>query len=404
MSTRTTAAARTLHPDTIAIHAGQPFDPSTGAVSFPIFQTSTFAQAAPGEHQGYAYARGDNPTRRALEECLAAIEGARFGVAFASGLAAVNAVVATLRQGDHVVASLDLYGGSYRLFTKVFARFGVRFSFVDTTNRAALEAAFEPETKLLWLETPSNPLLTITDIEAASSLARSRGVRVVADNTFSTPLNQEPLALGADIVLHSTTKYLNGHGDVIGGAVLTNDPEIDREIRFLQNAIGGVPGPQDAYLILRGLKTLSLRVARHNQSALEVARFLAADSRVRRAYYPGLLSHPGHEIAKKQQRGFGGVVSFDLGSREEANAFCRATRLFALAESLGAARSLVCHPPSMTHASVEPDVRAARGISDGLVRLSVGLEDARDLIADVNQALDAAAQVAARAVAPDRAA
>jgi cystathionine gamma-lyase len=382
----------TLHPDTLAIHAGQAFDPRTGSVSFPIFQTSTFAQHAPGESRGYAYARGDNPTRRALEECLAAIEGARYGVAFASGLAAVNAVISTLKAGDHVIAGRDLYGGSYRLFTKVFAKFGVRFSFVDTSSLQAIEAAIEPATRLLWLETPSNPLLTITDIKASAALGRARGARVLVDNTFATPVTQRPLELGADLVLHSTTKYLNGHGDVIGGAILTSDPEIDREIRFLQNAIGGVPGPQDCYLILRGLKTLSLRVERHFQSAQKVAEFLAADPRVRKVYHPGLPSHPGHEIAARQQTAFGGIVSFDLATREEANAFCTSTQLFALAESLGAPRSLVCHPPTMTHASVEPEVRKDRGIGDGLVRLSVGLEDARDLIADLDRALDAAAK------------
>ena len=383
-----------LHPDTLAIHAGQAFDPRTGAVAFPIFQTSTFAQHAPGESRGYAYARGDNPTRQALEECLAAIEGARYGVAFASGLAAVNAVISTLKQGDHVIAGRDLYGGSYRLFTKVFAKFGVRFSFVDTSRVADIEAAIEPSTKLLWLETPSNPLLTITDIKATAAAGRSRGVRVLVDNTFATPITQRPLELGADLVLHSTTKYLNGHGDVIGGAILTSDPEIDREVRFLQNAIGGVPGPQDSYLILRGLKTLSLRVERHFQSALKVAEFLAADARVRKVYYPGLKTHPGHEIAARQQTAFGGIVSFDLETREQANAFCTSTELFALAESLGAPRSLVCHPPTMTHASVEPEVRQDRGIGDGLIRLSVGLEDVRDLIADIDRALTAAAAVA----------
>ena len=384
----------TLHQDTLAIHAGQAFDPRTGAVTFPIFQTSTFAQHSPGETRGYAYARGDNPTRQALERCLAAIEGARYGVAFASGLAAVNAVISTLKQGDHVIAGRDLYGGSYRLFTKIYAKFGIRFSFVDTSDVKAIEAAIEPATKLLWLETPSNPLLTITDIKAASALGKARGARVLVDNTFATPIAQRPIELGADLVLHSTTKYLNGHGDVIGGAILTNDEEIDREIRFVQNAAGGVPGPQDCYLILRGLKTLSLRVERHFRSAQTVAEYLAVDSRVRRVYYPGLKSHPGHEIAARQQTAFGGIVSFELGSREEANEFCKTTKLFALAESLGAPRSLVCHPPSMTHASVEPEVRKDRGISDGLVRLSVGLEDARDLIADIDQALEASVRVA----------
>lgn len=379
-----------LHPDTLAIHAGQPFEPRTGAVSFPIFQTSTYAQHGPGESRGYAYARGDNPTRRALEECLAALEGARYGVAFASGLAAVNAVMSTLKQGDHVIAGRDLYGGSYRLFTKVFAKFGVGFTFVDTSKTDQIESAYRENTKLLWLETPSNPLLTITDIRAAAETARVRTVRVLVDNTFATPITQRPLDLGADIVLHSTTKYLNGHGDVIGGVLLTNDPEIDRDIRFLQNAIGGVPGPQDCYLILRGLKTLSLRVERHCRSAHEVALFLVRDARVKKVYYPGLPAHPGHETAARQQTAFGGIVSFELEGLDRASAFCKAIQLFALAESLGAPRSLACHPPTMTHASVEPEVRKDRGISDGLIRLSIGLEDVRDLIADLDRALSAA--------------
>ncbi len=377
--------------DTLAVHAGQGNEETTGAVTFPVFQTSTYEQLSPGVTRGFSYSRTENPTRRALEECLAALEGARYGLCFASGLAAVNAVLALLAQGDQVVACRDLYGGSYRIFTKVFARFGVRFRFVDATDVDALAAALEPATRLLWLESPSNPLLQVTDLEAASAIAHRQGVRVVVDNTFATPVLQRPLALGADLVLHSTTKYLNGHGDVIGGALVTDDADLADELRFLQNALGGVPAPQDCFLVLRGLKTLALRVERHCQSAEAVAGFLANDARVRRVHYPGLPDHPGHAIARRQQRAFGGIVSFELPDFEAARRFCTATRLFTLAESLGAAKSLLCHPPTMTHASVEPEVRRANGIRDGLVRLSVGLEDPADLLADLEQALAVAA-------------
>jgi cystathionine gamma-lyase len=385
--------------ETLAVHAGQDNEARTGAVSFPIFQTSTYEQVAPGVTRGFSYSRTENPTRRALEECLAALEGARHGLCFASGLAAVHAVLCLLGQGDHVVAGRDLYGGSYRLFTKVFTRFGVRFTFVDATSLGEIEAAIEPRTRLLWLESPSNPLLRITDLAAAASIARGRGLRVVVDNTFATPVLQRPLDLGADLVLHSTTKYLNGHGDVIGGAVATNDGELDERLRFLQNAVGGVPAPQDCYLVLRGVKTVALRVERHCRSAEAVARLLAGHPKVRRVYYPGLPEHPGHAIARRQQSAFGGVVSFELADFEEARSFCSATRLFTLAESLGAAKSLVCHPPTMTHASVEPEVRKASGISDGLVRLSVGLENVGDLLADVEQALEIAARAGRTACA-----
>ena len=376
--------------DTRAIHAGQPDDATTGAIAVPVYQTSTFAQAEPGVHQGYAYARSENPTRSALEANLAALEDARFGLAFASGLAAVNNVLNLLEAGDHVVSCTDLYGGSYRLFTKLYARFGITFTFVDTTDLASVERAFRPRTRLLWLESPSNPLLRVTDLAACSALAHSRGVLAVADNTFATPVLQQPLALGADIVVHSTTKYLNGHSDVIGGAVLTNSPELHERLRFFQNAVGAIPGPQDCSLVLRGIKTLGLRVGRHCANAGAIARWLASDHRVARVHYPGLASHPQHALAGRQMGDFGGIVSFELADEAAARAFARAVQLWTVAESLGGPWSLLCHPPTMTHASVEPEVRRRNGITDGLVRLSPGLEDAQDLIEDLDRALAAA--------------
>ncbi len=374
--------------DTLAIHAGQPNEERTGAVTFPIFQTSTFGQLEPGVTKGFCYGRTDNPTRRALEECVAALEGGGSGIAFASGLAAASACLQLLRKGDHVVAGRDLYGGIYRLFTKVYSKFGVEFSFADLTNPAELERALRPSTKLLWLETPSNPLLRITDIAAASGLAGERDVRVVADNTFATPYLQRPLDLGADIVLHSTTKYLNGHSDVIGGLLVTRDPNLAAELRFYQNAVGAVPGPQDCFLTLRGIKTLGVRMDRHCRNAARVAEFLAGHPKVERVHYPGLPGHPGHEIASHQQRLFGAMVSLELwAGLDETKRFAARTRLFTLAESLGSVKSLLCHPPTMTHASVEPEVRRQNGIPDGIIRLSVGIEDAEDLIADLDQAL-----------------
>lgn len=377
--------------NTRAIHAGQPNDPETGAVTFPIHQTSTFAQEEPGVHKGFCYSRTDNPTRRALERNLAAVEEAAHGLAYASGLAAVNGVLNLLRAGDRVLAGRDLYGGSYRIFTKLYAKFGVGFDFVDPTDLAAVERGFRPETRLLWLETPSNPLLTVTDIAACASLAKARGVRTVVDNTFATPVLQKPLQLGADLVLHSTTKYLNGHSDVIGGAVLTDSKELYDELKFFQNAVGAVPGPQDCFLILRGIKTLGLRMDRHLANAREIAFRLAEDPRVSKVYFPGLPDHPQHDLARRQMTGFGAIVSFELpGGLAAARRFSKAAKLWTLAESLGGVRSLFCHPPTMTHASVEPEVRRAAGIGDGLIRLSVGLEDVEDLIADLDLALEAA--------------
>ena len=374
--------------DTRAIHAGQADDPTTGAVTTPIYQTSTFRQTEPGINKGFCYARTGHPTRSALEENLAELEGARYGLAFASGMSAIHAVLSLLSRGDHVVSTQDLYGGAWRIFTKIFARFGIDFTFVDTRSPAAIEAAIRPETKLLWLETPSNPLLHVTDIARCSAIARGKGITTVVDNTFATPVLQQPLTLGADLVVHSTTKYINGHSDVIGGAVVTNDQGLFDELKFLQNAIGAVPGPQDCYLILRGVKTLGLRVERHCSNAELLARFLSANDRVRRVYYPGFVDQPDHAVARKQMSRFGAIVSFDLDATlEETRAFTRRLHLWTLAESLGSVRSLFCHPATMTHASVEPDVRRSIGISDGLIRLSAGLEDVRDLIEDLEQAL-----------------
>jgi len=380
--------------DTIAIHAGQPNDPLTGAVTTPIVQTTTFAQdelASPGAEPQYCYARTGHPTRAALEQNLAAIEGARFGLAFASGLAAVNALLQTLSAGDHVVASQDLYGGCYRIFTKIFSRFGVKFSLIDATDPRNVAAAITPFTKWLWLETPSNPLLKLTDIAACAGIAKARDVKVLVDNTFATPIFQRPLELGADVVLHSTTKYIGGHCDVLGGAIVTNDQPLFDELKFVQNATGGVPGPLDAFLLLRGIKTLSLRVRRHAEIALELAERLEKHPQIDRVIYPGLASHPQHELARTQCTGFGAIVSIELaGGLEQARAFVPALKLWTLAESLGGVKSLLCHPPTMTHAAVEPEERRRVGIGDGLIRLSVGLEDPRDLFDDLDQALRSA--------------
>ncbi|HEX8410446.1 MAG TPA: PLP-dependent aspartate aminotransferase family protein [Thermoanaerobaculia bacterium] len=374
--------------DTRAIHAGQPNDDATGAVATPIYQTSTFGQSEPGVNKGYCYARTGNPTRSALEENLAALEGARYGLAFASGMAAIHAVLSLLSRGDHVVSTQDLYGGAWRIFTKVFSRFGIEFTFVDTTSPASIEAAIRPATKLLWLETPSNPLLHVTDIGRCAAIVRGKGITTVVDNTFATPVLQSPLLLGADIVVHSTTKFINGHSDVLGGAVITNDDALFAELKFLQNAIGAVPAPQDCFLIQRGLKTLGLRMERHCSNAELIARYLLAHDGVRRVYYPGLVDQPSHAVARKQMSRFGAIVSFELdASLEETRSFTRRLHLWTLAESLGGVKSLFCHPATMTHASVEAEVRRSVGIGDGLIRLAAGLEDVRDLIDDLEQAL-----------------
>lgn len=377
---------------TKAVHAGQAPDPATGAIMTPIFQSTTFVQASPGKHQGYEYARTGNPTRTALETNLAALEGAGHGICFASGMAATDAVVRLLKAGDHVVASDDLYGGTYRLFTQVFARFGMEFSFVDLANPEAVEGAISPATRMIWIETPTNPLMKVVDIARLAEQARAASALVAVDNTFATPYLQQPLALGAHLVVHSLTKYLGGHSDVIGGAVLTDDAELGSRLHYLQNATGGVPGPLDCFLVLRGTKTLHLRMEQHSRNGMQVAEYLAEDPRVGHVYYPGLPDHPQHALAARQMSGFGGMVSFELkeDSMERAKKFCESTHIFALAESLGGVESLIEHPAIMTHASVPQDVRLRYGLRDGLIRLSVGVEDGDDLVDDLRQALDTA--------------
>jgi cystathionine beta-lyase/cystathionine gamma-synthase len=373
---------------TRAIHAGQDADPATGATIVPIYQTSTYTQSAVGEHKGYDYSRSVNPTRTALETQLAALEDARYCSAFASGMAATSAVMNLLSAGDHVVVGDDLYGGTYRVFSKVFARYGIAFTYVDLADLAATRAALQPNTKLIWAETPTNPLLRLVDIAALAAL-RPSGALLAVDNTFASPYFQSPLELGADIVVHSTTKYIGGHSDAIGGAAISNDADVAQAIKFHQNAVGGVPGPFDAFLIMRGAKTLALRMREHASNAALVAEFLDGRDDVERVYYPGLASHPQHELAKRQMRGFGGMVSFVLrGDASRAFAFAKATTLFSLAESLGGVESLVGIPARMTHGSIPQAEREARGISDSLVRLSVGIEDPGDLLDDLRLALE----------------
>jgi cystathionine gamma-lyase len=377
-------------PGTLAIHAGQSPDPSTGAVMPPIYATSTYAQTSPGVHQGFEYSRTHNPTRFAYERCVAELEGGSRGFAFASGMAATATILELLDSGDHVVAMDDLYGGSFRLFERVRRRSaGLDFSFVDMTDPALFEAALTPKTKLVWIETPTNPLLKIVDIAAISQIAQRRGALVVVDNTFASPMLQRPLRLGADIVMHSATKYLNGHSDMVGGMVVVgDDADLAERMAFLQNSAGAVQGPFDSFLALRGLKTLHLRMRAHCENAQAIAGFLQGHDAVKDVIYPGLASHPQHELARRQMDGFGGMVSFRLkGGFEAAKRFCERTRLFTLAESLGGVESLVNHPAVMTHASVPVETRARLGIGDDLVRLSVGVETVDDLRADVDAAL-----------------
>jgi cystathionine beta-lyase/cystathionine gamma-synthase len=385
--------------ETRAIHAGQEPDERNGAVMTPVYFTSTYEQDAPAKPRGgYEYSRTSNPTRTALQENLASLEGGAWGLCFSSGLAATNALLDRLVPGDHVVAGNDLYGGTYRLFTRVFERYGIRFSCVDTTDPAAVERAIEEKTRYVYLETPSNPLLRLTDIAAVSRLAHAKGKLVVVDNTFATPYLQRPLEHGADVVLHSLTKYLGGHSDVVAGALVGKDAKLREELAFFQNAVGGTPGPMDVFLVLRGIKTLAVRMDRHGQNAMALARHLEKDPRVRRVIYPGLPSHPQRALAERQMSGFGGMVSFELaGGVEAANAFASAMRVFTLAESLGGVESLVEVPASMTHASIPAEVRKKSGLPDGLVRLSVGIEHVDDLIADVEQSLAQALPAVARA-------
>jgi len=372
---------------TDAIHKGQEPDPATGAIIVPIYQTSTFVQEELGKHKGYEYARTANPTRVALEKNLACLERGQFGYAFASGMAAINALMTLFKSGEHVVAGHDLYGGTFRLFERVLKDFGLSFSYADTTRLDEVERAIRPETRPIFIETPTNPLMQITDIRAVASLAQRAGVRVAVDNTFMSPYLQRPLELGADFVVHSTTKYLNGHSDGVGGAVILNDASLAERLKFIQNAAGAVLGPFDSWLVLRGVKTLALRMERHCQNGLAIARYLERHPKVKRIHYPGLSSHPQHELAKKQMRGFGGMLSFETGSLDNAKQVLKSVRLCSLAESLGGVETLISHPATMTHASVPPEQRQRLGITDGLVRISVGIEDLEDLIQDLDQAL-----------------
>lgn len=373
---------------TRAIHAGQPPDPGTGATITPIFQTSTYTQSGLEEHKGYEYGRTQNPTRTALESCLAALEEGTYGLAFASGMAATSAVLSLLNPGDHVVACDDLYGGTYRIFERVLRRAGLEFSYVPASDTAAYERAIRPNTRFIWVESPTNPLLNLVDLASVAEIAQRHHLRMVVDNTFASPYLQQPLTLGAQIVVHSTTKYINGHSDVIGGAVITSDEEAYQNIKFYQNAAGGVPSPFDAWLTLRGAKTLAVRMRQHCENAGAIAAYLSEHPRVRKVYYPGLPGHPGHALAQRQMKDFGGMVSFDMqGTRADVDQVVRKLRVFALAESLGGVESLCCHPVTMTHGSIPQAERERRGITDTLLRLSVGIEDAQDLIADLQQAL-----------------
>ena len=382
------AASATLSLETLCIHGGQTPDALTGAVMEPIVMSTTFAQDGPGAHKGYDYSRAGNPTRGALERCLASLEGATHGIAFGSGCAATTAVLLMLKAGDHVLVGDDVYGGTFRIFDKVLKQFGLDASFIDMSDPSRVRDAARPSTRLVWMETPSNPMLKVFDIAAVAAVARDLGVPLAVDNTFATPMLQRPLALGATLAVHSTTKYLNGHSDVVGGAVLTSDDGVAENLRFLQKSVGGVPSPFDCYLVLRGIKTLAVRMKRHVETARLIVDFLAAHPQVTRVHYPGLRSHPGFDVAARQMSAPGGMISFELnGSIEHAVAFLRALHIFACAESLGGVESLVCHPATMTHASIPADIRQARGIDDGLVRLSVGIEDVADLQADLQRAL-----------------
>ncbi|GCC52762.1 cystathionine gamma-synthase [Chryseotalea sanaruensis] len=375
---------------TKAVHAGVAPDPSTGAIMTPIFQTSTYVQEGPAQHKGYAYARGANPTRNSLQKSIAALENGKFALCFSSGMGATDAVVKLLKPGDEVITSNDLYGGTYRMFTKIYEKFGIKFHFIDLTNSANIQPLVNANTKLLWVETPTNPLMNIVDIKACAVIAKKHDILLAVDNTFASPYLQSPLELGADIVMHSVTKYLGGHSDVIMGALVVNDEKIHQELAFIHNSCGAVPGPQDSFLVLRGIKTLHLRMERHCINGKKVAEFLKAHPKVGRVYWPGFPDHPNHAIAKSQMRDFGGMLSFTLkdDSIEKAHTLMKSVELFALAESLGGVESLINHPASMTHASIPKEERLKSGLVDSLMRLSIGVEDAEDLISDLEQALN----------------
>lgn len=371
------------------IHAGTEPDPSTGAIMTPIYQTSTYVQEAPGVNKGFEYARSQNPTRKALEEAYAQIENGKFGLAFSSGVAATDAVIKLLTPGDEVIAANDMYGGTYRLFTKVFEKFGIQFKYVDTTNAENVSAAISEKTKLIWIETPTNPLMNITDIAAVAAIAKKAGALLCVDNTFASPYLQNPLDLGADIVMHSATKYLGGHSDVIQGCLVMNDVDLREKLYFIQKSCGAVPGPMDCFLVLRGIKTLHVRMQRHCENGEKMANFLRNHPKVQQVYWCGFTDHPGYAVASKQMRGFGGMMSFTLkdDSVENAKRVLSSTHVFALAESLGGVESLINHPASMTHASIPREERIKNGLSDSLIRLSVGIEDIDDLIADIDRAI-----------------
>jgi cystathionine beta-lyase/cystathionine gamma-synthase len=372
---------------TKAIHAGQSPDPTTGAIMTPVYLTSTYVQEELGKNKGYEYSRVSNPTRTPLEQNIAALEGGKEGLAFGSGTAAVDAIMHLLAPGDHAILSRNVYGGTYRIAKMVWEAYGLTFSFVDTTSIVSIEAAITPSTRMLFIETPTNPTIEISDLAACAALARKHKLLSVADNTFATPYLQQPLAFGFDVVVHSLTKYLNGHSDMLGGLIVTSDPGVTERLRFLQKAVGGILGPFDAWLCLRGTKTLAVRMKQHCENAMQVARWLRDQRPIARVYYPGLEDHPGHALAKKQMRDFGGMISFDLGSRDAAASFLKRVRLCALAESLGGVETIITHPASMTHAAIPPEERARIGVTDGLVRISVGIEDAEDIVDDLKQAL-----------------
>ncbi len=372
---------------TIAIHAGNEPDTATGAVSVPIYQTSTYAQDGLGKHKGYEYARTQNPTRAALERNIAALEGAEFGYAFASGMSATDAVLKLVKAGEHVILGDNTYGGTFRLFNRVLSNYGVEFDLVDTTDISAVERAFKPNTKMVFVETPTNPVMSVTDLQAVSDVAHAQGAKVVCDNTFMSPYLQRPLEFGVDIVVHSTTKYLNGHSDSVGGFVALNDAEDAGWIQFIQNSVGAILSPFDSFLVLRGTKTLAVRMQAHDRNGRQVANFLAEHPKVQKVYYPGLASHPQHELAARQQKGFGGMVAFETGSLDNAKNVLESVKLCILGESLGGVESLISHPATMTHASVPAEKRQQLGITDGLVRISVGIEDVEDIIEDLDQAL-----------------
>jgi len=374
---------------TKAVHAGVSPDPTTGAIMTPIYQTSTYAQEEPAKHKGFAYARGANPTRNSLQKSLAALENGKFALCFSSGMGATDAVIKLLNPGDEVITSNDLYGGSYRMFKRVFEKYGIKFHFIDLANASNIEGYMNSKTKLIWLETPSNPLMNVIDIKACVDIAKKQHVLVAVDNTFASPYLQNPLDMGADIVMHSVTKYLGGHSDVIMGALITNDEKLHQDLAFIHNSCGAVPGPQDSFLVLRGIKTLHLRMERHCQNGKKIAEFLKAHPKVGKVYWPGFTDHPNHVIARKQMRDFGGMLSFTLkdDSLEKAFTFMKSVELFSLAESLGGVESLVNHPASMTHASIPKEERINNGLADSLIRLSIGVEDAEDLIEDLSQAL-----------------